>query len=127
MGLRSVAVLACVGLALGACVSTESMVAQARKDFIGKPISNRYEILGQPETVVRVSPTEIAHTWAKSETNVSGGGGTIIPYAGGATVIRNSSSVSSSTCRATYIARATSDATPLYQQIITDVRSPGCN
>jgi hypothetical protein len=116
-----------VGLAMAGCASTESMVAQAKKDFIGKPISNRYQVLGAPETVVRISPTEIAHTWSRSDTTVSGGGGTVVAYGGTATVFRNSTSASTTTCRATYVARAASDSVPLYQQIITDVQSPGCN
>lgn len=120
-------IVAGLAVVLPACVSTEAMVAQARKDFIGKPISNRYQVLGAPETVVRISPAEIAYTWSRSETTVSGGGGTVVAYGGTATVFRAPSSASTETCRATYVARATSDSVPLYQQLITDVQSPGCN
>lgn len=124
-GERSVKrVAAVVGAALGAagCVSTApETVALSCADYVGRPISERIAALGPPQSVYRVSPTELGYVFETKDTTFVGGQAYYtVNYMTGAD--RHHAPIYSVTrkCRG-FVVRAPSAATPVSQRIIVDV------
>jgi len=118
---------AVAGLALltaGCAYPPQGELVMACTDYIGQPISDRIAAYGPPQTVVRLSPTEVGYTFFTKTTTYSGGEVFYTTnYMVGVDTHRMPVYATTTTCRGTFITRAPSDAIPVEQRIIVDVRN----
>lgn len=105
-------------LALSGCVTpTAEDTAGLRAAWVGRPITDAVRMLGSPEALVRLSPTQVGYTFARSETMGRAPGAAPAAYAGPARTV---------TCRVTFVTTTPQDTLPERQRIIEDTRVVGC-
>jgi hypothetical protein len=63
-----------VALGAAGCVQTvHEPLAVSCSDYVGRPISERIAALGPPQSVYRISPTELGYVFETKETALVGG------------------------------------------------------
>ncbi|HZH12609.1 MAG TPA: hypothetical protein VEZ24_19830 [Microvirga sp.] len=115
---RMIAVVS-LALGVGGCVSTvEETVSFSCADFIGRPISERIAALGPPQSVYRITPTEVGYIFETKDTVLAGGGSYYtVNYMTGADRHRAPIHTVTTKCRG-FVVRAPSPATPVSERII---------
>ncbi|MBZ6076177.1 hypothetical protein [Microvirga puerhi] len=121
--MRNLATVAGLTTLLAGCAyEPRGALAMACSDYIGRPISERIAAYGAPQTVVRLSPTEVGYTFVAKTTTYSGGDVYYTTnYMVGSDAHRTPVYATTTTCRGTFVTRAPSDAIPVEQRIIVDV------
>src|SRR3954469_24663836 len=73
--LRRMAAVVSIALGAGGCVQTvqETTVSLSCADYIGRPISERIAVLGPPQAVYRITPTEVGYVFETKDTALAGG------------------------------------------------------
>jgi hypothetical protein len=111
-------------LGLGGCVSTTvETYSVSCSEYIGRPISERIAALGPPKSVYRISSTQVGYVFETADTTLIGGDPFYtVNYMIGVKEHRTPIHPITTTCRGMFIVKAASDALPVTQRIIVDVR-----
>ncbi len=119
---------------LSGCVSatdTGPTSTQRMQADVGKPLSEPIIRNGPPESIVRISNSQVAATFLKSGDTISGGGVYTIPGSRTMSPIVTGAPIRSEhyECRYTLIVDAPRDRMPPSEMIVRDFRpvSPGCD
>ncbi len=118
--MKSVLVSVGLAIALGGCVTpSPEENAALTAAWAGRPITDALQALGPPETLVRLSPTQVGYTFARSET---------VGQAPGATPVATSAPAPyrTITCRVTFVTTTPQDTLPEARRIIENTRVMGC-
>jgi hypothetical protein len=121
--LRRMAAVVSIALGAGGCVQIvqETTVSLSCADYIGRPISERIAVLGPPQAVYRITPTEVGYVFETKDTALVGGETYYtVNYMIGADEHRAPIYPVTTKCRG-FVVRAPSPATPLSQRVIVDV------
>ncbi|MBB4040289.1 hypothetical protein GGR34_001942 [Microvirga flocculans] len=121
--MRSLLTILALAALTGGCAPTvvETVTASC-SDYIGKPISARIAAFGPPRSVYRIDRFQVGYLFESRETTYVGG----VPYytvnyLTGSDKHRTPIRPLTTTCRV-FVVRAPSDATPVSERIIVDVR-----
>ncbi|QFU15651.1 hypothetical protein [Microvirga thermotolerans] len=121
--MKKLAVVA--GLALptvGCAYPPQGALVMSCSDYIGRPISEPIRAYGAPQTVVRISPTEVGYSFVTKTTTYSGGDVWYTTnYMVGVDTHRAPVYATTTACRGTFITRAPSDVVPVEERIVVDV------
>jgi hypothetical protein len=91
-------------------------------EYIGKPISSRIAAFGPPNSVYRISATQVGYVFKTKETAYVGGEPYYtVNYLTGADKHRTPVRKISRVCQGVYVVHAPSDALPASERIIVDV------
>lgn len=121
--MTKLAVVAALALLTTGCAyDPQGELAMTCSDYIGRPISDRIAAYGAPQTVVRLSPTEVGYTFFTKTTTYSGGGAYYtVNYMVGSDAHRTPVYATTTTCRGTFVVRAPSDSVPIEERVIISV------
>ncbi|MFC4174239.1 hypothetical protein ACFOYU_19680 [Microvirga sp. GCM10011540] len=118
---KSAIVIGAALTAAGCTPTIHETLAVSCSDYIGRPISERIEALGPPQTVYRISPTEVGYVFeTKATTLVGGHTYYTVNYMVGVDRHRTPIYPVTTKCRG-FVVSTPSHATPISQRIIVDV------
>lgn len=104
---------------------TASTSSQRMKADIGKPLSELVIRMGPPESIVRINASQVAVTFVKRGTVVTGGGIYSFPILNQPPmIIGEPVTVQEHVCRFTLIVTASRDNMPLNKMVVVGYRKP---
>jgi hypothetical protein len=123
--LRTLGVTLAAAIGMGGCVpTTHETLALSCADYIGKPISARIAAWGPPQTVYRISPTQIGYIFESKQTTFIGDEPYYtVNYLIGADKHRTPIRKVTTVCSGVFVVNAPSDAIPVTERIVVDVIS----